>query len=87
MTAMEGLEAMRRGKISPWVYQVKNTQGDLLLPPRYRDVGKSEKTERKINAPGGMERNGKWCGRWFGYPDNPDLKHFLFSAAGGEVTA
>ncbi len=47
MAAMEGLEAMRSGKISPWAYQVKNMQGDLLLPPRYRIVGKSEKTEKK----------------------------------------
>ncbi len=47
MTAMQGLEALRRGEISLWEYQVTNKQGDLLLPPRYRDMGKSEKTEKK----------------------------------------
>ena len=47
MASVQGLEAMRRGEISPWAYQVMNMQGDLLLPPRYRNVGKSEKTEKK----------------------------------------
>lgn len=47
MAAMQGWEALRRGEISPWKYQVKNMQGDLLLPPRYRGVGKSEKSEKK----------------------------------------
>jgi len=44
---MQGLEALRRGEISPWAYQVTNMQGDLLLPPRYKDMGKSEKAEKK----------------------------------------
>ena len=47
MAAMEGLETLQSGKISPWAYQVKNMQGDLLLPPRYRGIGKSKKTEKK----------------------------------------
>ncbi len=47
VAAMRGLEAMRQGEISPWAYQVTNTQGDLLLPPRYRGMGKLEKSEKK----------------------------------------
>ncbi len=47
MAAMQGLDAIRQGKISPWAYQVTNVQGDLLLPPRYRNIGKSKKTDKK----------------------------------------
>jgi tetratricopeptide (TPR) repeat protein len=47
VAAVQGLEALRQGEISPWAYQVANMQGDLLLPPRYRDMKKSEKTEKK----------------------------------------
>jgi tetratricopeptide (TPR) repeat protein len=47
VAALQGLEAMRQGEISPWAYQVTNMQGALLLPPRYRGMEKSEKPEKK----------------------------------------
>ncbi len=56
IAAIQGLEALRRGEISPWAYQVKNMQGDLLLPPRYKDIRKSEKTEKKDKR---VRRHGK----------------------------
>jgi len=56
VAAMQGLEAMRRGKISPWEYRVTNTQGDLLLPLRYRGMGRTEKTEKKDKR---AKRHGK----------------------------
>lgn len=56
MAGVQGLDALRRGKISPWAYQVKNKQGELLLPPRYRDIGKLESTEKKDRR---AKRHGK----------------------------
>jgi tetratricopeptide (TPR) repeat protein len=47
VAAMQGLEALQQGEISPWAYQVTNMQGDLLLPPRYSGTGKSEETKKK----------------------------------------
>ncbi len=47
VATVQGLKALRQGVISPWAYQVTNMQGDLLLPPRYRSMGKLEKTEKK----------------------------------------
>jgi tetratricopeptide (TPR) repeat protein len=47
VAAVQGLEALRRGEISPWAYQVANMHGDLLLPPRYGELETSEKTEKK----------------------------------------
>ncbi len=48
VNAMNGLRALNKGEMSPWEYQLKNANGQPLLPQKRQQIGQPMKKDKRV---------------------------------------